>query len=248
MGDRLSSLTSVLGVLVIWHLLSWSGWVSPTLMPGPLRVLSTLYAMTVDGSIFVHIAASLSRVVLGFLCAVGIALPIGMGIGLSRLVFHIVDPWIELVRPIPPIAWVPMAILWLGLDEPPKIAIITYGAFFPIVVNTMTGFQGIDRIHIWAALALGANRRQIFWNVIVRGAMANIVVGLRLGAGMAFIVLVAAELILAYSGLGFLIMEGREIMNTDQIFAGLVVIGILGFLLNTGVVWAESRLVRHRHT
>ncbi len=202
--------------------------------------------MTLDGSLFIHIGSSLYRVLAGFFIAVAIAIPIGMGIGLWRPMFHIIDPWIELVRPIPPIAWIPMAILWLGLDEPPKIAIITYGAFFPIALNTMSGFRGIERAHIWAAQSLGANKQQIFWNVIFRGAMTRIVVGLRLGAGMAFIVLVAAELILAYSGLGYLIMEGREMMDTDQIFVGLVVIGILGYLLNKGLVWGESRIVKYR--
>ena len=251
-SERLISIGSITVFILIWHLLSISGWVTPFFMPSPMSVLENLYALTTnvfsdfERSIFYHIGASMWRVVAGFLLAVLLAIPVGMGVGLSRTTYHLVDPWIEIIRPLPPITWIPMAILWLGLFEPPKIALICYGAFFPIALNTISGFRGIDRVHIWAAQALGANKRQIFWNVMVRGAMTRIVVGLRLGAGMAFIVLVAAELILAYAGLGYLIMNGREQMKTDQIFVGLVVIGILGYFINKGVLWGEGKIIKYR--
>ncbi len=251
-SERLISMGSIAVLILGWHLFSISGWVSPFFMPSPMSVLGNLYDLTInvfsdfERSIFYHIGASMWRVVAGYLLAVLLAIPVGMGVGLSRTTYHLVDPWIEIIRPLPPITWIPMAILWLGLFEPPKIALICYGAFFPIALNTISGFRGIDRVHIWAAQALGANKRQIFWNVMVRGAMTRIVVGLRLGAGMAFIVLVAAELILAYAGLGYLIQNGREQMKTDQIFVGLVVIGILGFFINKGVLWGESKIIKYR--
>tara|TARA_A100001037_G_scaffold266912_1_gene259407 strand:- start:10241 stop:10879 length:639 start_codon:yes stop_codon:yes gene_type:complete len=204
--------------------------------------------MAADGSLFVHIAVSLARVAGGFLLAVLVAIPLGMLIGLWRPMFHLVDPWIELVRPIPPIAWIPLAILWLGLGEESKVAIIMYGAFFPIILNTISGFHGVERVHIWAALSLGVSKQKIFWHIILRSALPRIVVGLRLGAGMAFIVLVAAELILANSGLGFLIQDGRFQLMTEQIMVGIVTIGILGYFINKGLLWLESKWIPYRVT
>ncbi len=232
----------------VWQLVVSAEWVTEFFLPGPVKVLEQMALMAADGSLFVHIGVSLARVAAGFALAVAIALPLGMAIGLWPMVFHVVDPWIELVRPIPPIAWIPLVILWLGLGEVPKVTIIAYGAFFPIVLNTLAGLRGVERVHIWAALSLGVKPRQIFWQVVLRSALPNIVVGLRLGAGMAFVVLVAAELILAYSGLGFLIQDGRNQMMTDQIIVGIVTIGILGYFINKGLLWLENRWIPYRET
>ena len=231
-----------------WQLAVTTEWVTEFFLPGPAKVFKQMALMVADGSLFVHIGVSLARVAAGFALAVVIALPLGMAIGLWPVVFHVVDPWIELVRPIPPIAWIPLVILWLGLGEVPKVAIIAYGAFFPIVLNTLAGLRGVERVHIWAALSLGVKPRQIFWQVVLRSALPNIVVGLRLGAGMAFVVLVAAELILAYSGLGFLIQDGRNQLMTDQIIVGIVTIGILGYIINKGLLWLENKWIPYRET
>ena len=231
-----------------WQLAVATEWVTEFFLPGPAKVFKQMALMVADGSLFVHIGVSLARVAAGFALAVVIALPLGMAIGLWPVVFHVVDPWIELVRPIPPIAWIPLVILWLGLGEVPKVTIIAYGAFFPIVLNTLAGLRGVERVHIWAALSLGVKPRQIFWQVVLRSALPNIVVGLRLGAGMAFVVLVAAELILAYSGLGFLIQDGRNQLMTDQIIVGIVTIGILGYIINKGLLWLENKWIPYRET
>jgi len=234
--------------LIAWQMAVSAGWVNEFFLPGPVRVFGQMASMVADGSLFIHIGVSLARVAGGFAIAVLVALPLGMAIGLWRPVFHLVDPWIELVRPIPPIAWIPLAILWLGLGETSKVAIIAYGAFFPIALNTLAGLRGVQRVHIWAALSLGASQRQIFWNVVMRTALPGIVVGLRLGAGMAFVVLVAAELILANAGLGFLIQEGRNQLMTEQIMVGIVTIGILGYFINKGLLWLESRWIPYRES
>jgi len=246
--ELLYTLASLAGFFIVWHLSVSAGWVSEFFLPGPERVFRLMIKMAADGSLFVHIAVSLARVAGGFLLAVLVAIPLGMLIGLWRPMFHLVDPWIELVRPIPPIAWIPLAILWLGLGEESKVAIIMYGAFFPIILNTISGFHGVERVHIWAALSLGVSKQKIFWHIILRSALPRIVVGLRLGAGMAFIVLVAAELILANSGLGFLIQDGRFQLMTEQIMVGIVTIGILGYFINKGLLWLESKWIPYRVT
>ena len=239
---------SLAALFIIWQLVVSAQWVTEFFLPGPGRVFNLMIEMVLDGSLFVHIVVSMGRVVAGFLLAILVALPMGMLIGLWRPMFHLVDPWIELVRPIPPIAWIPLAIMWLGLGEESKIAIIMYGAFFPIVLNTISGFHAVDRVHIWAALTLGVSRQQIFWHVIMRSALPQVVVGLRLGAGMAFIVLVAAELILADAGLGFLIQDGRYQLKTEQIMVGIVVIGVIGYFINKGLLWLESKWIPYRET
>ena len=247
-SGHLYTLVSLAVFFIAWQLAVSANFVSEFFLPGPERVFKLMFEMVADGSLFVHIAVSLARVAAGFLLALLIAIPLGMLIGLWRPMFHLVDPWIELVRPIPPIAWIPLVIMWLGLDEESKVAIIMYGAFFPIVLNTISGFHAVDRVHIWAALALGVSKQQIFWHVIMRSALPRVVVGLRLGAGMAFIVLVAAELILADAGLGFLIQDGRYQLKTEQIMVGIVVIGIIGYFINKGLLWLESKWIPYRET
>ena len=139
-----------------------------------------------------------------------------------------------------------LAILWFGIDELSKVFIIAYGAFFPILVNTLAGFREVDRVQVRAAQVLGAGRYEVFRDVVLRSAFPFMVVGARLGMSMAFIVLVAAELIASSAGLGFLISDARYNFRTDQIFLGMACIGALGFLLNTVLLRIERRLLRWR--
>src|SRR6185369_1820250 len=180
----------------------------------------------------------------GFALAVVVAVPLGVLIGLSSTTHGLIDPLIELLRPVPPIAFIPLAILWFGIGEISKVMIIAYGAFFPIFVNTMAGFREVDRVHIRAAQALGAGRFDIFKDVVLPSAFPQMVTGARLGMGLAFIVLVAAELGAASEGLGYLINDARFSFRTDQIFVGINTIGLLGLALNKGLLEAERRLLR----
>jgi len=180
----------------------------------------------------------------GFALAMVIALPLGVLMGVSTAVRGLVEPLIELLRPIPPIAFIPLAILWFGIGEISKVTIIAYGAFFPIFVNTMAGFRDVDRVHIRAAQALGAGRYEIFRDVVLPSAFPQMVTGARLGMGLAFIVLVAAELVAASEGLGYLINDARFSFRTDQIFVGMITIGVLGLVLNKMLLEAERRLLR----
>jgi ABC-type nitrate/sulfonate/bicarbonate transport system permease component len=233
-------------VLALWAAIGATGWVTPFYLPPLPDVLSVAARMVGDGTLARHALVSLGRVLAGFALAVVVALPVGMAMGLSRRAHHVLEPWIELARPIPPIAWIPLAILWLGIEEGSKLFIIAYGAFFPIMINSMAGFRDVDAVHLRAARILGATPAQIFWHVIVRSASRRIVTGLRLGVGMAFVVLVAAELIAAKAGLGFLIQDARFNVQTDHILVGMAAIGLLGFGLNVTLQTLERRLIRWR--
>lgn len=235
---------SIAGTLTLWGVLSSAGWIDRVLLPSPLEVLQSLIASLRDGSLLGHVSASLLRVLEGFFLALLAAVPLGIAMGVSPVVRGLVDPLLELLRPIPPIALIPLAILWFGIEELSKVLIIAYGAFFPILLNTLAGFREVDRVHVRAAQALGAKRRHIFRDVVLRSAFPFIVVGARVGMGMAFIVLVAAELIASSAGLGFLITDARYNFRTDQMFLGMAMIGILGLALNKALLETERRMLK----
>jgi ABC-type nitrate/sulfonate/bicarbonate transport system permease component len=237
---------SVLLVLVVWEFLSATGRVNALLLPTPIAVAQAAIKLTVSGTLPIDIAVSLGRVIVGFFAALCVAVPLGVFMGLSRTVTDGVNPLVEIARPIPPIAIIPIAMLWFGIGETSKVFLIAYGAFFPILLNTISGFRAIDPIHIRAVQSLGAKRWQLIRYVVVLSAFPHIVVGARLGMAMGFIVLVAAELIAADSGLGFLIQDARQHFMTDQIFVGIIAIGILGLLLNQSLLVLERRIVPWR--
>jgi ABC-type nitrate/sulfonate/bicarbonate transport system permease component len=231
-------------ILVAWAVVTTLGLVNHALVPSPQEVAHAAIAAIRDGSLWRNTLASLTRVVEGFLVALLIAVPLGAWMGISATVRGLVEPVIELLRPVPPIAFIPLAILWFGIGEVSKVMIIAYGAFFPIFVNTMSGFRDVDRVHIRAAQTLGADRMHLFRDVVLPSAFPQIITGARLGMAMAFIVLVAAELIASSEGLGFLINDARFNFRTDQIFVGIIAIGVLGLLLNKGLLEIERRLLR----
>jgi ABC-type nitrate/sulfonate/bicarbonate transport system permease component len=237
---------SVGSVVALWWVATHMGWVNQLLLPSPITVVTTMFELTRNGTLPANIAVSLSRVVVGFLIALCFALPLGTFVGISILARSAVIPLVELIRPIPPIAVIPLAILWLGIGELSKYSIVAYGAFFPIFLNTLTGFAAVDPVHVRAALTLGATKWQIFRHVMIMSAFPNIVVGARIGMGMAFVVLVAAELIAASSGLGFLIMDARNQYRMDWMFVGIISMGLLGYVLNFGLLALERQVLRWR--
>jgi ABC-type nitrate/sulfonate/bicarbonate transport system permease component len=237
---------SIGGILLVWQLATSQGWFNPVLLPSPLEIGRAFIGAVSDGTLQRDVVASLVRVVEGFLLAFVVAVPIGVTMGLSRTIGGLLDPPLELLRPIPPIAVIPLAILWFGIGELSKIWVIAYGAFFPILLNTMAGFREVERAHVRAAQALGAKRYHIFRDVVLRSALPFVVVGARLGMSMAFIVLVAAELIASSSGLGYMISDARYKFRTDQMFLGMACIGALGFALNAALRKAERQLLRWR--
>lgn len=238
------AIVAIATVIVLWIVVSETGLVNRVLVPSPADVLHAALAAMRDGTLLRNTVASLLRVLEGFALAMVFAVPLGVLMGVSITVRGLVEPLIELLRPVPPIAFIPLAILWFGIGEISKVAIIAYGAFFPIFVNTMSGFRDVDRVHIRAAQALGAGRYEIFRDVVLPSAFPQMVTGARLGMGLAFIVLVAAELVAASEGLGYLINDARFSFRTDQIFVGMIVIGVLGFVLNKALLEAERRLLR----
>ena len=244
-------LGAVVAFLGLWSVLS--GLVvafelfNPIFLPGPWLVLGSLGELAAKGQLWSHVAATLERVAVGF--ATGAALGVGLGLaaGHLRAVRDVVEPVIELVRPIPPLAVLPLFIVWVGIGEPSKIGFITYATFFPIFLTTVTGVRQIDPLLLRAAQSLGAGGLRLFLRVILPAALPDILTGLRLGVALAFFVIVISEFIGAEYGLGYLINDGRNFFLVPQMLGAAVVLGLLGYAGNSLVRLLERRLTRWQH-
>jgi ABC-type nitrate/sulfonate/bicarbonate transport system permease component len=220
---------------------------NPILLPAPDEVLRAGIKMAASGELLKHVTASLSRVLWGFGIAATLGIVVGTALGRSRLLEHLVEPMLEMLRPIPPLAFLPMMVLWFGIGEASKVAFIAYAAFFPIFTTTIEGIKYVDPVLIRAASSLGASERQIFWHVVLPAATPNIITGMRLAFGLSFFVIVAAEFIAADSGLGFLINDARTFFLVSNMLLGAAVIGIIGVLANVLLRKLEGRLLRWRN-
>jgi ABC-type nitrate/sulfonate/bicarbonate transport system permease component len=241
---------ALLGVLVVWAAVTYGnravGVVAPALLPTPGEVGAVAVAMTRDGSLARHVATSLGRVLEGFGLAAAGAVGLGVLVGVAPPLRLVVAPIIEFVRPIPPLAFLPMFLVWFGLGESSKVAFIAYTSFFPMFVGVAASVLRVDVMLVRAAASLGATRLDLLRRVVLPAALPGIVVALRLGFGLALFVIVGAEFMGADAGLGNLIMEGRTFFNPAQIVMGALLLGALGSLVNALLVAGERRLLRWR--
>jgi ABC-type nitrate/sulfonate/bicarbonate transport system permease component len=216
---------------------------NPMLIPGPEDVVRAGIEMARSGALAHDVAASLYRVVWGFVLASTMALVLGVAVSRSRSVSSMVEPIIEMFRPIPSLAFLPIFILWFGIGELSKIVFVAYATFFPVFTAAVLGLRQIDPILVRAAASLGASKTDIFRYVELPAASPSIITGLRIGFGMAFFVIVAAEFIAADSGLGFLINNSRTFFDVPRMLLGAAVIGAIGFAFNTILRRVEARLL-----
>ena len=241
------SLTTVTTIILLWWWVAAQQWVSPLFLPPPLQVLTKLISIAgpqgfMDATLWQHLAASLLRILTALLAAVLIGIPVGIAMGLSPTVRDILDPLIELYRPVPPLAYLPLMVIWFGIGETSKILLIYLAIFAPVAMSTMAGVRSAKQVRIRAAEALGASRAQIVWYVILPGALPEILTGFRIGLGVGWSTLVAAELIAATRGLGFMVQSAGEFLATDVVLAGIGVIAVIAFCLELGLRALQRRL------
>jgi ABC-type nitrate/sulfonate/bicarbonate transport system permease component len=241
---------AMLGALGLWAVLAhgnaWLEVVNPVLLPTPGEVGRVGLDLASRGELTRHFLTSLGRVAQGFGLAALAALGLGLLVGMCAPLRLTAEPVIEFVRPIPPLAFLPMFLVWFGLGEASKVAFIGYTTFFPMFVAIAAAVLRVDVVLLRAAASLGASRADLVRRVVLPAALPGIVVALRLGVGLALFVIVGAEFMGADAGLGHLIMEGRTFFNPAQIVVGALVLGLLGSLINTLLLAAERRLVRWR--
>jgi ABC-type nitrate/sulfonate/bicarbonate transport system permease component len=241
---------AVSAALAVWALICYGnarlGYMNPVLLPTPWAVAEVGVASARSGELAWHVLTSLTRVAEGFGLAALAALALGILAGLCVPLRHMLEPVIEFVRPIPPLAFLPMFLVWFGLGEASKVAFIGYTTFFPMFIAVAASVLTVDVMLLRAAASLGASRADLIRRVILPAALPGIIVALRVGFGLALFVIVGAEFMGADAGLGHLIMEGRTFFNPAQIVMGALVLGILGSLINALLLLAERRLVRAR--
>lgn len=220
-------LASIATVLIVWELLSSSGTVSPLVLPSPLKIALTFESMITSGEMFVDIWVSTARIVLGFTAAFIVAVPLGLFSGSNQIIRNLLRPWVQLMQPIPGIAWVPFAFLIFGLSNNAAIFVIAIACFFPIFINVMNAVQRFDRDLINVARTLGANELQVFTSVILAGVFPDIVTGSRVATGFAWRTVVAAEIIGLPRGVGALLIEAKNTAQTDAVIVSMITLGVL---------------------
>ncbi|AVA33763.1 MULTISPECIES: ABC transporter permease subunit [Burkholderiaceae] len=235
----------VMTALVMWEMTTRSGWVDPLFLPSPESVMSQLYLLSTDGfedaTLLSHLGWSVTRVLAAFGLAVVTAVPIGALTAMSRTACAVLDPFIEFYRPLPPLAYLPLLVLWLGIGETSKIVLIYLAMFAPIVLNTRAGVQSIPIEQIRAACSLGATRRQLLQHVMAPGALPSTLTGMRIAMGFGWTTLVAAEMVAATAGLGFMVHGAAKFMATDVVIAGILAIGCVGLLFDLCMRGIEGR-------
>lgn len=231
-------------LLVLWELASDTGVVDSYYLPPLHVVLATGWSLLLSGQLVADIAVSLYRLLAGYTIGAIAGIAIGIMTGRSALIYDLLDPVIQALRPISPIALLPLAIVYLGVGDFEKIMLIAYSTFFPVVVNTYFGVRGVDPIVIMAAKTLGATRRRdMLREIILPAALPYIFSGLRVSLGISFIVLIAAEMVAARSGLGFRILDSEQIFELDVVYVGVVVISLLGLLFDAIFMHVRRQLL-----
>lgn len=233
---RVTSLINIRGyliflvILVLWKVVCELNIWSSYILPPPEKVLNTFIKMIKDKSIFIHIYASVKRVIIGFGISSLIAIPLGIFFGMYNNLYEYFKPLFNFLRNTPPLALIPMLILWFGIGEESKIIIIILASFFPIFTSTLKGIRNCDIKLIEVGKAFELSKFQIILNIIIPNALLDIAVGLKLALGYSFRAIIGAELVAASSGLGYLISDGKEMSRTDVVLVGIIVIGLLGII------------------
>jgi NitT/TauT family transport system permease protein len=236
------------GLLVCWELVTRTGLVSSLFLPSPIGVLAEGWDMALTGQLHVHLLTILERQPWGFAVGALAGISVGEAVGYFSQADAVVQPIIAATFPIPKIALLPLLILWLGIGEASKVAVVALGVFFPMAINTYSGVRQADPLLIRAAVSFGAGRWSVIRKVILPSALPMVFAGLRLGAGIALLLLVAAEQIAADAGIGFLILQSGNLMETTKLMVGIVVLSLLGVLSHWALGGLERAVIRWRHT
>jgi ABC-type nitrate/sulfonate/bicarbonate transport system permease component len=220
------------GLVILWELSVRFGLIDGRFLPTPTQIAANMWELLRSGELLHHTVASLTRFVFGLTLATTLGIGLGVAMGASETCRNAFNMLVELSRPIPPIALIPLAIFWLGIGDESKVFLIFVACFFPILLNTLSGVQGTDPTLINLYRTMGATRAQTLCHVLLPSALPQILTGLRISAGIGLIVLVAAEMVGAYDGLGYLILYSEQTWQLDSMFAGIITISVIGYLLN----------------
>jgi NitT/TauT family transport system permease protein len=239
------SLGTIATLLVAWEIVARL-FFPVYILPPPSLVAKTLVSLVLDGTLWHNLRISLVRVVAGYLVAAVLAIPAGIAAGWWKSIDHTLGAVLELLRPVPALALIPLAIVWLGFGEVSKIAVIAYASFFSIYINTQAGVRNVDPLHIKVMQIYGNGTRDVITKVVVYSILPYVFTGLRYSAAVAIVLLVAVELIGSQSGLGYFLVQAQSFLLMPQMFAAIVVFGLLGFCANLLVAGIERWVIQWR--
>ena len=247
LSTRWISTLTLATLLLGWWLVTAAGWIEPLFLPSPADILAKGWTLLtqgyMDASLWQHLGASLGCIGLALVAATLTASHVGLAIGYNRVARGILDPLIEFYRPIPPLAYLPLIVIWCGIGELSKVLLIYLAIFAPIAIATATGVRTVDPAKLRAAQSLGATRAQLIRHVILPSALPDILTGIRIGLGVGWSTLVAAELIAATSGLGFMVQSAAQFLVTDVVVLGILLIALIAFALEMGLRALQRKLV-----
>jgi NitT/TauT family transport system permease protein len=254
LGHTPQRLIVPIGFLLIWEFCSRTSIVDPTFVPAPSAVIKTWWIWIFGsssgtgglyvGNWLVHAGASARRVLIGFTIAAVIGVPVGILIGWYKLAENLLDPLIQMTRPIPMTAWVPFAVVFFGIREPSAISLIALGAFYPIVLNATAGAQRTPKVLVRAGLMLGMSEAKLLPKVVVPSALPSVVIGLRLGVGVAWVLVIVSEMLAVKSGLGYALWDAYYFLKMDIIIAAMVSVGLLGFISDRIILICGDRVLQ----
>jgi taurine transport system permease protein len=246
-SSSLLSLATILIVFGVWYLATTKGWIKPLFLPSPGAVwaqfIEVWRAGYADATLASHVGWSALRVFGAFLLAVLTAIPVGILMGVNRIVRGIFDPLVEFYRPLPPLAYLPLVVIWMGIDESSKIFLIYLAMFAPLALSARAGVKSVAIEQIHAAYSMGATRGQVLRYVIMPAALPEMLTGMRIAIGFGWTTLVAAEMVAATAGLGFMVLSASKFMATDVVIMGILVIGAMALAFDLGMRWLERHLV-----
>lgn len=231
-------------LLILWQALAQFGWLSTRVAPSPAAVVLAAWTLTVSGELFVNLAASFERAIIGTIVGGGLGFVLGILNGSSRRLEHLLDTTLQMARNVPHLALIPLVILWFGIDEAGKLFLVALGVFFPIYINTFHGIRSVDPGLIEMGGSYGLTRWGLFRQVVLPSALPSILVGLRFALGFMWLTLIVAETISATTGIGYMAMNAREFMQTDVVVMSILLYALLGKAADMAARALEARLLR----
>lgn len=245
--EKTLTMGTILVIVGIWFITTSLGMVDFKLVPSPQSVVSALLDIMRDGyknyTLLQHLGASIERLVIAFLAAAITAVPLGLASGYNSKIRAILEPIIEFYRPLPPLAYYTLLVLWLGIDNESKIALLFLACFAPIYISCVSAVVKIKEDYINSAYTVGANKSQVFIHVIFPACLPDIFIGLRTALGVAYTTLVSSEMVAAKSGIGWMVLDASRYLRSDIIFLGIIIMGITGILLDKGIQLIEQKVV-----
>jgi ABC-type nitrate/sulfonate/bicarbonate transport system permease component len=237
----------IAAILLLWELASARHWIDPVSMP-QVSAIAAAWFRNMNGELLMSLGPSLWRIGVGFGLATVVAVPLGLLMGSIPFVYRLFEPITEFIRPIPSSAYIPVAILFLGIDNEMKIFVVFLAALFPILLNTYSGVRGVDPVLIDTGRTLGVSWQRTLWSIILPATLPSILTGMRVSLGISLIVVVVAEMIAGSSGIGYFILDMQRVFRVPEMFAGILTLGMLGFAFNFIFLKAEGYLLRWRGT